>query len=234
MNLSLEKFFLRLPASTLRKVSYAWFGVVVFYPWSPLIAAFLGASLLLSLLLLFAHNRAWEQLEIEEATTQKLDPYVDRPRMPWGIQIRNLALALIASGAVAYFLGGRLSLTGPQWFLIFIGFFLLQFDLRLFGAPVVYILSTRGLAIRYADIKVFLHYGEIRTVIYVTDIKKPAPNWNLLTPYPSIKEGLLLVPSNKDGFTRLLDQILLAPTDIKLFLERLPPRIKIEQISVDS
>ena len=63
--MTLEKFLLNLPAGTLRKSSYAWFGVVVIYPWSPLIAALLGVILLLCLSLLTLHNYAWEQREDE-------------------------------------------------------------------------------------------------------------------------------------------------------------------------
>jgi hypothetical protein len=229
----MEKIILSLPVGTLRKVSYAWFGVVALFPWSPPIAALLGALLLLSLVLVNLQNRIWERRELQEATGQKETPYVDHPRLPWLIRLRNLALAALASGVVAYLLGGQLGLTGLQWFLIFSGFFVLQMDLRLFGAAVVYILSSQGLAIRHADTRVFLHYNEIRSIAHLTDIKKPSPRWSQLTPGQSVKEGLLLAPQNRQGFTRLLDQILIAPTDIPDFLKRLPPRIKVEQINAD-
>lgn len=233
MNPSLEKFFLDLPAGTLRKSSYAWFGVVVFYPWSPPIAAALGVILLLTLILLFMHNRTWERREVREAQKEAVNPYIDRPRLPVISQVKNVGMALLLSGAVAYLLGGRLRLSMLQWFLIFSGFFILQLDQRLFGAAVVYILSNAGLAIRWSDTKVFIHYYEIRSVALLTQIKKPSPRWSMFTPSQSVSEGLLLVPQNRDGFTRLLDQILLSPTDNQSFLERLPPRIKIEEVSAD-
>ncbi len=234
MSPSLENFFLSLPSGTLRKASYAWFGVVVFYPWSPVIAAGLGGILLLCLFLVNMGNRAWEQRELREAAAAKEPPYVDRPRLPLLVQARNLGLATLASGVVAYLLGGRLALTALQWFLIFSGFFVLQLDTRLFGAAVVYILTYQGLAIRYADTKVFIRFGEIRSVAHVTDIKRTSPRWSLLTPSQSVSQGLLLEPQNREGFTRLLDQIFLTPTDTHDFLQRLPPRIKVAQVSAAS
>jgi hypothetical protein len=230
---TLEKFFIDLPAGTLRKSSYAWFGVVVIYPWSRTVAALLGAVLLLCLVLLYLHNYSWEQRELREAQKGEDEPYIDRPRVTVITQIRNLGLAMALSGAVAYLLGGQLGLSRLQWFLIFGGFFLLQMDRRLLGAGVVYILSNAGLSIRWSDIKVFIHFYEIRSVTRVSGIKKPSPRWVLLTPSQSVSEGLLLIPSDREGFTRLLDHILLAPADQQSFLERLPPRIKIEELRVD-
>ena len=233
MKPELEDYLLKLPTGTLRKGSYAWFGVVVFYPWSLLIAAGLCGLLLLSLLLVNLQNRAWEHRELREAEGATQPPYIDRPRLAHSLQIRNFLLALLASSVVAYLLGGRMNLSRLQWFLIFIGFFILQMDLRLFGAPVVYILSHQGLAIRYSDLKVFIRFGEIRSIAQVKNIKKPSPRWRLLTPSQSTKEGLLLIPQDKQGFTRLLDQILLAPTNNQEFLGRIPSRIKFEEISLN-
>jgi hypothetical protein len=234
MSPTLENFFLRLPSGTLRKASYAWFGVVVFYPWSPIIAAVLAAILFLCLFLVNMGNRAWEQRELREATRVTKQPYVDHPHLPVTIQARNLAFASLASGLVAYLLGEQLGLTTLQWFLIFFGFFVLQMDVRLFGAGVVYILNNQGLAIRYSDTKVFIRFNEIRSVAQVTGIKRPSPRWSLLTPSQSVREGLLLDPLNREGFTRLLDQIMLTPTDTHSFLKHLPPRIKVEQVSAES
>ncbi len=234
MSPALEKFFLSLPSSTLRKASYAWFGVVVFYPWSLVIAAGLAGILLLCLLLVNMSNRVWEQRELREAAKAKVQPYVDRPRLPFTTQARNLSLAILASGIVAYLLGGQLGLTALQWFLIFSGFFVLQLDARLFGAGVLYILTDQGLAIRYADTKVFIRFGEIRSVAQLTGVKKISPRWSLLTPSQSVSQGLLLEPQNREGFTRLLDWILLTPTDPQGFIQRLPPRIKVEQLNTAS
>ena len=68
----------------------------------------------------------------------------------------------------------------------------------------------------------------------MTGVKKPSPRWSLLTPSQSVSQGLLLEPQNREGFTRLLDWILLAPTDPQAFLQRLPPRIRVTQLNADS
>jgi hypothetical protein len=152
---------------------------------------------------------------------------VDQSRAPFIIQLRNLVLALIASGLVAYFMGGSLGLSDAQWFLIFIGFFLLQLDLKLFGAPCVYIVIDQGIAIGWADLKLFLDFGEIRQAQYIQDVEAKPERWAVLAPIQSSRQGILLLPVCPEGFTRLIDRIFLAPKKPHEFLARLPANLVI-------
>ena len=90
----------------------------------------------------------------------------------------------------------------------------------------------------YADGSLGVEFSQqpekIRSVAPLTGIRERSPRCTSLTPSQAVREGLLLVPQDREGFTRLLDQILLAPTDIGSFLERLPPRIKVEQVDAAS
>jgi len=225
---TLETVILGLPSSVLRKASYAWFGVVVFYNISSLVSAVLAALLLFSLALLSWQKYIWARNILHKGSDEGQKPYVDRPKTPLAYQARNLALALIASGVVTYLFGGRLALSSAQWFMLLMGFFVLQMDLALFGAPTVYILTTHGLGIGHADIRLFLEYKEIRQAIYVEDVDKRPERWTLLTPRRSVRQGVLLLPARRDGFTRLIDQIFLEPTDAPRFLAHLPPGIVAE------
>jgi hypothetical protein len=226
---ALENFILQLPSGVLRKVSYAWFGVVVFYPWAMLLSSLLAGILILSLLLLSWQKYIWARNILRRHTSQDQMPYVEQARAPFVIQVRNLALALVASGLVAYFLGGNLGLSDAQWFLIFIGFFLLQLDLKLFGAPSVYIVIDQGIAIGCADLRLFLDFGEIREAQYIQDVKSKPERWAVLAPIQSSSEGILLMPVRPEGFTRLIDRIFLAPKEPQQFLAHLPANLVIRQ-----
>jgi hypothetical protein len=226
---AVENFILHLPSGTLLKVSYAWFGVVVFYPWAMLLSSLLAGLLILSLLLLSGQKYIWARNVLRKQINQDQKPYVDQSRAPIIIQLRNLALALVVSGLVAYFLGGSLGLSDAQWFLIFIGFFLLQLDLKLFGAPSVYIIIDQGIAIGCADLKLFLDFGEIRQAEYIQDVKARPERWSVLAPVQSSREGVLLLPVRQEGFTRLIDQIFLVPKEPQQFLAHLPANLLIRQ-----
>jgi len=228
---AVENMILQLPSGTLRKASYAWFGVVVFYPWAMLLSSILAGLLILSLLLLSLQKYVWARNVLRRHTSQDQKPYVDQSRAPFVIQLRNLALALIVSGLVSFFLGGSLGLSNAQWFLIFIGFFLLQLDLKLFGAPSVYIIIDQGIGIGWADIKLFLNFSEIRQAQYIQDGEAKPERWTVLAPLQSSPVGVLLSPVRPDGFTRMIDQIFLAPKTPQQFLSHLPANLLVDEIN---
>ncbi|MBN1147817.1 MAG: hypothetical protein JXA78_11220 [Anaerolineales bacterium] len=228
LDLKLSSLVLGLPSGVLRKVSYVWFGVVVFYTISPPVAGVLAALLLLSLALLSWQKYIWARNILRRGSSEGQEPYVDHPKAPVTYQARNLALALIASGAVTLLFGGSLGLSNAQWFMLVMGFFVLQMDLALFGAPTVYILTAQGLGIGYADIRLFLEFGEIRKAVYLEGVEKRPERWSMLTPVRSARQGVLLLPARSEGFTRLIDQVFLAPTDVQRFLAHFPPGIVAE------
>lgn len=225
---SIETFFRRLPPNTLRKGSYAWFGVVVFYTWSPLVSGILTLILLASLFLITAQNRLWETRLQQETIDRGKEAYVDRPHIPASHQIRNLALALLVSAFVGFIFADRLSLSGLQWFMIMAGFFILQLDIKLFGAPTTYIITDEGIGIRLVDTKLKLDFAEIQQArpIQITD--KTPEHWTIMAPARSVRKGLLLIPRRREGFTRLIDHILIEPTDLPSFIAHLPPKLVID------
>jgi hypothetical protein len=226
----LERFIMQIPHGTLRKVSYAWFGIVVFFVWPPIISGILALGLLFSFIILKAQRRIWGAEMRRRYLGRDVGPYVDRPKAPPAYQRINLLLMVLVSLVLAYLLDGKAGLSGVQWFLIAVGFSVLQLDLKLFGASTVYTVTDRGIGLERDDLRLFLRFDEIARVVPVKDVATPPERWCLFTPTSSIHDGVLLSPKNRAGFTRLIDQIFLAPTDQEQFLQHIPPRLVTDQV----
>jgi hypothetical protein len=146
--------------------------------------------------------------------------------MPVKTQALNAALVLAVSAFVGYMLGGRLNMTGWQWFLLTSGFMFLYRDALLFGATAVYLVTPRGIGARYVpghvDYRLFFRYTEINYVSRIRAGDKLPTNTSVLSPVRGRKEGILLTAKLMDGFSKELGQVLLTPNDPEAFLAQIP------------
>jgi hypothetical protein len=227
---TLERLIMRFPVDTLRKVEYAWFGIVVFFVRPPIVSGILAICLLLSLIILKAQRHIWEANVRHRCQDKGVEPYIDRPRAPFVYQGTNLLLLLLVGFVLAYLFGGTIGLSGVQWFLIVVGFSILKLDWKLFGAPTVYIVTDQGIGLGHGDVKLFVHFDEIAQVVLVQDAVSRAERWNFFTPTRSVCDGALLVPENRTGFTRFIERIFLAPTNQEQFLKVIPPHLVADHV----
>lgn len=220
-----ENFVLDIPYLFLKKIPYSWFFAVIFLTWAPSVSALLVVVIALGLGLMALQQRFWEA-KIRREFQKEGQPYRVQPRMPVKTQALNAALVLAVSAFVGYMLGGRLNMTGWQWFLLTSGFMFLYRDALLFGATAVYLVTPRGIGARYVpghvDYRLFFRYTEINYVSRVRAGDKLPTNTSVLSPVRGRKEGILLTAKLMDGFSRELGQVLLTPDDPEAFLAQIP------------
>lgn len=220
-----ENFVLDIPYLFLKKIPYSWFFAVIFLTWAPAVSALLMVVIVLGLGLMALQQRFWEA-KIRREFQKEGQPYRVQPRMPVKTQALNAALVLAVSAFVGYMLGGRLNMTGWQWFLLTSGFMFLYRDALLFGATAVYLVTPRGIGARYVpghvDYRLFFRYTEINYVSRVRAGDKLPTNTSVLSPVRGRKEGILLTAKLMDGFSRELGQVLLTPDDPEAFLAQIP------------
>lgn len=208
-----------LPAGTIHKLSYAWVGAVFLFPWSPAISVVLAVTALLAVVIPMLQRRVWEADLQREHTVV----YVDRPSIPLLRRALNLALAFVGSAILAYLLDGQLGMAGLAWFLITLGLFVFQLDERLFGAPTVYLVTTEGIGIIHSTVRLFLSFAEIEQILAIADVDELPARWAVMAPTASPASGVLLVPVDRAGFTRLVDHVLTTPQEPDRFLHHVPP-----------
>jgi hypothetical protein len=220
-----EKFVLAIPYLFLKKIPYAWILVVALWSWPPVLSGIFLAIILLGLFLMMMQQRAWESRIKREYRVL----YRDQPRAPLGYQVRNLALVFAGSGILGYLFDGRLGFTGLQWFLLLSGVMLLYKDALLLGASTVYLVTNKGIAVRFIpghiDYRLHFLYDEIRGINRTDAVEKIPLSWSVLSPTRKVKKGLLLKPRSLDGFSRLIDEALITPTDPEEFKKYFPPSI---------
>jgi hypothetical protein len=123
---TLERIILGIPYVLLKKMTYLWLLIVVFYTWPPVLSTILFVLLVLSIVLIKVQREIWEASIRRTCKERNASLYVDRPRAPFSYQIRNLVLVLLAGIGLGYFLDGTVAwVTSAQWFLLAVGFFLL-------------------------------------------------------------------------------------------------------------
>ena len=220
-----EKFILSIPHLFLKQVPYAWILVVALWNWPPVISGIFLAIIFLGLFLMMMQQRAWESKIKREYRVL----YRDQPRAPWNYRIRNLALVCAGSGILGFLFNGRLGFSGLQWFLLLSGVMLLYKDALLLGASTVYLVTNKGIAVRYVpghiDYRLHFFYDEIRGITFVDSIEKIPLTWSVLSPTRKVKRGMLLKPRSLDGFTWRIDEALLTPTDTDEFRKYFPPSV---------
>ena len=147
----LENFILDIPYLFLKKIPYAWMAVIFFWIWPPVLFSWILIGIVaLGLVMMVWQRKAWETRLIREHHDDPEKPYIDHPKMPLKKKLINLGTLFAGSAILAWFLRERLDLNFWQWFFLLSGFMLLYMDHRLLGATTVYILTDRGIGIRFA------------------------------------------------------------------------------------
>ena len=221
----IENLILETPYLFLKKIPYLWVGVVAFWVWPPVAAGILAGMIGLGLIMMFYQQRFWEA-KIAREFQKEGQPYRDQPHSPRGLQLRNVALVLAGSAVLGLLLNGRLNLTSLQWLLLTSGLMFLYKDALLFGASAVYLVTPRGIGVRYipghVDYRLFFRYTEINYVTRVHAGDKLPKRCDVLSPVRGQKEGVLLVAKRMDGFSREIGHVLLTPDDAEAFLKQIP------------
>ncbi len=217
-----ESFVLEIPYLFLRRVPYTWIPIVAFWTWPPYVSGIFLVILLVGIALMLFQQIAWEhKIEREQRVL-----FRDQPQASFFYRARNLTLLLIACAALGWLFDGRFNLNALQWTVLLAGVMITYEDHLLFGRGVVYLVTDKGIAVRYVpghvDNRLFFGYDEIRQIVQIKDMSKRDLRWNILSPTRKVEGGLLLVPNNPDGFSRALYKILLTPTDRKKFLQAIP------------
>ena len=225
MHPTLDRFILNIPRLFLKQFPYAWFPLTVLWTWPPNISLVFLAVIVIGLLCLRWQFAAWMAYMRREHAGQDGKFYVDRPAVPWGRAVRNIAILLAGSGLVASFLNGQLGLTFWQFFLIIVLFMLTYRDSQFFGAQTTYIITATGIAVYYApghlDYRLFFTFKEISR-IEQTRFQKDK-GWDYFARTREIgTEGLLLVPKDIHGFSKRMQRLFIVPGNIEKFLEQLP------------
>jgi hypothetical protein len=229
----LEAFILGVPIAVLKKIQYAWLGVVFFWIWPPIFSSILLGIVVASLLMMAWQQRAWETRIKREYHSGGTRLYIDHPHAARIFQIRNLVLVLVGSGLLGWLLNGRVGINGLQWSILFAGFMLLYKDTVLFGAAVTYLITDQGIGIRYVpgqvDHRLFFKFNEIWQVLRTkVPPERFPPRWDVLTPQRHPKEGVLLYAARREGFSKQIkSEVLLAPTDMGQFIEALTGHVAV-------
>ncbi len=224
-----QSFVLSIPYLFLKKIPYAWVFVIALWTWPPVISGIFLGIILLGLWFMVLQQKAWEA----EIAREYRVLHRDQPRAPLLFQVRNFVLVCLGSALIGWIAGGRLGLSSIQWTLLFIGVMLLYKDALLFGAGTVYLVTNKGIAIRYipghVDYRLFFGYDEIRNIEKIASVKKPPVSWSILTPQRKITGGLLLKPKKLDGFSKLIYEAVLCPVDTEGFIKHMPPSIVVRE-----
>jgi hypothetical protein len=224
MQQTLDRFVLDIPYLFLKKIPYAWIGVIALWSWPPIVSGIIFAIILIGLIIMRWQAAAWKSLfKREHGKTEKF--YIDRPHAPLVMQVRNLAILLTLSGLFGWLANGRFGLSGWQLFYLAVGLMLLYKDALLFGASVTYIVTHDGIGIHFipghVDYRLFFSFKEISHIERTNNLAHA--DWSIIAPTRTVKEGVLLTPKNPDGFSRQIQKVFITPKDIEKFLEQMPP-----------
>jgi len=225
MNQSLDRFILGIPRLFLKQYPYAWFPAIALWTWPPNLSLAFLAVIAIGLLSIHWQISAWISHMRREHAGKDGKFHVDRPAVPWGRAVRNIAILLAGGGLIASLLKGQFGLSFWQLFLIFVTFTLTYQDVRFFGFPTIYVITASGIAVYFGtghlDYRLFFTFKEISR-IERTRFQK-GKNWDFFGRTPEAgADGLLLIPKNIDGFSKRIEKLFIAPQDIDKFVEQLP------------
>jgi hypothetical protein len=233
----LDQIILGIPHLFIKKIPYAWVGVVFLWNWHPMVSVILMMIVVVGTLGLIWQEKAWQRKIISEKHSGTNPIVMDRPHMPRQMQIRNAVLVLIASAILGWLFNGRVDISGIEWFLLLAGFMFLYKDTKLFGAGVTYLITDKGLGIRFipghVDYRLFFEYREIRQAERITVPKQLPAYWETLVPRKGVKEGILLHSNRNDGFSKqILGEILISPTDPDGFLAHMARHVPVKAVGL--
>ena len=226
MKQALDRFILAFPVLFLKQYPYAWIAAVALWSWPPVFSGMFLLVIAAGLLMLRWQSIAWVSNLRREHASSGGTFYVDQSPFPLGTSARKIGLLLPGGAALAWLLQGQLGLGFWHFFLIIVGFMLFYQDGRFFGPPATYAITDQGIGIRFVpshiDYRLFFPFREISR-IEKTQYQKDQ-GWELFARPQDGGEGLLLVPSDPNGFTKRLDKLFIVPKNIEEFVVQLPKR----------
>jgi hypothetical protein len=230
----LDNFILGFPALFLKQYPYAWIAVVILWSWPPVLSGTFLSVVVVGILALVWRTEAWISNLRREHAPRDETFYVDRLPIPLQRAAQNIALLLTGSALVAWLLQGQIGLSFWQLFLLFVGFALFYMDTRFFGAATIYVVTGSGIAIYFVpghlDYRIFIRFKEIRQVVRLETVEKIPESWSVFSRLRKVKRGVLLIPRDRNGFSKRLQEILLTPTDTDEFLKRVPSTLVTDKL----
>lgn len=224
MRKALDNFILAIPVLFIKQFPYAWIAAVVLWSWPPTFSIVFLAIIVVGLLALRWQSRAWISNLQREHAFKDGKFYVDQPPFSFIDSARKILILLAGAALLAWLLNGQFGLSFWQIFLIIVGFTLLYRDTQFFGASTTYIITDQGIGIHFTpghiDYRLFLTFKEISRIEPSTFQKNG--NWDAFVRTENIKDGLLLLPKNPNGFTKRIERLFIAPHQREKFLEQLP------------
>lgn len=222
----LDRFILAFPVLFLKQYPYAWIAAVAFWSWPPSFSAVFLAVVATGLLMLRWQSAAWVSNLRREHASNGGKFHIDQSPFPLATSAQKIGLLLLGGAALAWLLQGQLGLGFWQFFILIVGFMLFYQDTRFFGPPATYAVTDEGIGIRFVpghiDYRLFFPFREISR-IERTHYQKDQ-GWELFARPQEGGEGLSLIPSDPNGFTKRIDKLFIVPGNIDKFLEQLPKR----------
>jgi hypothetical protein len=220
----LDRFILSIPLLFIKQFPYAWIAVIALWAWPPIVSGIFLLIIVLGLLMLRWQSRAWISNLRREHAFKDGKFYIDEPDIPLTESARKLIFLLAGSALIAWLLNGQFGLNFRQIFLMILGFTLLYRDTQFFGAPTTYVITASGIGIHYIpghiDYRLFLPFKEISRIEKSKYQKNK--NWDLFARTRDVKDGLLMIPKNPNGFTKRVEKLFIVPENMQKFLEQLP------------
>ncbi|NWG06941.1 MAG: hypothetical protein HXY35_09695 [Chloroflexi bacterium] len=219
-----DRLILNVPRLFIKQFPYAWFPLVVLWAWPPNFSIAFLLVIILGLVLLWWQSTAWVSHMRREHAPGGGKFYMDRPAVPWGRAVRNVSILLAGSALLSFFIKGQFGLSFWQFFIIVVGFTLSYRDAQFFGYPTVYIITATGIAVYFApghlDYRLFFTFKEISRIEKARFQKDQ--DWDFFARDRDARDGLLLVPKNPNGFSKLIKNVFIVPGNMDAFLGQLP------------
>ena len=227
MKASLDKFILSFPVLFIKQYPYAWIAVVVLWTWPPVLSGVFLAVIVLGIFSLHWRSAAWISDQRRQHAPDNTAAFlVQRVPIPWSHTARRLAILVAVAAVTAWFASDLVSLTFWQFFIMIVGFAIFYLDTRFFGAATTYIVTDTGIAIYFVsghlDYRVFIRFKEMERVQRLDAIETIEATWWVFSRVQKVKSGVLILPRNPQGFSKQIQEILVTPTDVDAFLERIP------------
>ncbi len=225
MKQSLDRFILALPLLFIKQFPYAWILVIALWSWPPNASAVFSSIIVIGLIAMQWQSAAWLSNTRREHALRDGKFYVDRPGVPIKMAVQRLTILILISGLLAFLFKGYFDLSFWQIFFLLTGFSIFYRDTMFFGAPTTYVITDEGIGIRFApshiDYRLFLNFKEINSIKKTMNSQEF--DWNIFARPQNVKEGLLLIPKDPNGFSKRIKKLFIAPKDMQKFLEQLPP-----------
>lgn len=226
MRKTLDRFILGFPVLFLKQYPYAWIVFVALWPHSPSMALVFLVVVVIGILSLRWQAAAWISQMRSEHAPDNGKFLVDQPPVPWRIAAQKIGLLMAGGALVVLLLQGRLGLSFWQFFFIIAGFPIFYQDTRFFGASIIYIITSSGIAIRFVpghlDYRLFILFLEISRIERQRYQYQERSDTDVFARTRQEADGLLLIPKDPRGFTKRIEKLFIVPADVEGFMHQLP------------